>query len=751
MKEEIYISVILPLKLDWEPCYKIIPDSDRILYIEIGTRVLVKFSNREYIGVISAIDITPDIDKKKIIPILKIEDKLEIISMQEIMFWRKIADYYLCTTGEVYKAAYPTLKTGQEITAARVAERKVQQREKLDESFKERISRIKVRLENKIQKYNKTTGPKTKESLEKDISKYRIELENAQKAYHDFLTKDGSPKENPTPDVRIIRQLDPLSNSQKKAFDEIKQAFSENKPALLHGVTGAGKTEIYMHLASESLKNGKNVLYLVPEIAMSMQLEVRLKTFFKKNLLVFHSKETHSSRAKTAEEIRTCSNNYLLLGTRSALFLPHHNLGLIIIDEEHDNSYKQDSPEPKYNGRDSALMLSMFQEGNCHTVLGSATPSLESLYNCWCGKFRKVELKEKFFQGDLPDIEIIDTIAERKKRGMVGNFSRKLIDKIERTLSKKEQVIILRARRSYSPVLQCQNCGSIPKCPHCNVSMSWSKAGNKMICHYCGYSKPYDGKCPNCAGELKTLGSGTQKIEEEAIKLFPNARISRLDSDSAQNKNFEKRVIKDFSEGRTDILIGTQIIAKGFDFENVTTVVLLQADAILGIEDFRADEKALQLMEQLRGRCGRREKKGEFIIQTSQAGHPIYSKLAQERGNELYEELMNERKDFNFPPFTRIIGINIKDKYEERAERMAWSLAATLKGVRTQNGKALDITGPYSPTIDKIADNHIRHIRINLQKDRQLGNLKKLIYKLIEDFCRKKKYSGHISIDVDPI
>ena len=327
--------------------------------------------------------------------------------------------------------------------------------------------------------------------------------------------------------------------------------------------TSSGKTEIYIKLALEALESGKNVLYLVPEIALSRQLEDRLYTYFGEKMLIFHSGESAASKRNVAEAVRNSEDGYIVLGTRSSLFLPHHDLGLIVVDEEHDNSYKQDSPAPRYNGRDTALMLKQIH--GCSIVLGSATPSLEEMYNCRTGKHTLIELKQRFHGSDSSDIEMIDTKAERRKNGMVGNFSRKLIGHISTTLEKGGQVIILRSRRSWAPVLQCDSCGELVRCPHCNVSMSLHKNG-RLVCHYCGHTGHYDGRCSRCGGSLTSLGAGTQKIEDEARSLFPEARIARLDSDTAQSRQYEKNIIRDFESGKIDILIGTQIVTKGFDF-----------------------------------------------------------------------------------------------------------------------------------------------------------------------------------------
>ena len=482
------------------------------------------------------------------------------------------------------------------------------------------------------------------------------------------------------------------------------------------------------------------MLYLVPEIALGRQLEYRLEDTFKDMLMVFHSGESAARRTEVAA--RTRDSRYIVLGTRSAIFLPHNNLGLIIVDEEHDSSYKQDSPAPRYNGRDTAVMLGAIH--SCPVLLGSATPSLESLYNCITGKYSLIELPQRFHGAPDAEVEIIDTVAERKKNGMRGSFSLKLIFKIKETLQKGEQVIILRSRRSFSPVLQCEGCGFIPKCPRCNVSLSYHKASGKDICHYCGFSVPHTGICPKCGGVLSGIGAGTQKIEEETAALFPEARIARLDSDSAQDRKYETEVIKGFSKGSIDILIGTQMITKGFDFKGLTLVAAIGADSLLAVQDFRADEKALQTLMQFRGRCGRRGHKGTFMIQTSQPGHPVYRQLLLNAASGA-ESLMAERHDFGYPPYCRLIDITIRDPFEDRAERMAAKAAAIL------SDKGFHITGPFSTASGKNAGDHIRTLRVTVPKDSMLQARKNSIPGLLCIFEKKEKYTGHISVDVDPV
>lgn len=748
MAEKHYISVILPLKLEWEPCYW---TEEKI---SVGERVKVIFAGKEYIGVVSEVDIVPEIAPQKIKGVLSVEKDLGIVHIEEIRLWQRVADYYMCTTGEVYKAAYPTGKINLEQARAEARKKVCQRRERALAAIEAKIEKLQTRLARKEEQEAKTKdGTKLKSQLKEDIERIQTEISAGQEAVK------AAQKALKAAQQGLILKVDSdledmisLSEAQTKAYNEVLDAFAEGKPTLLHGVTGAGKTEIYLKLAHECIACGKNVLYLVPEIALSRQLEERLYEHFGERLIVFHSAESAASRRNASEMIRHVSaetGNYIVLSTRSGIFLPHHNLGLIIVDEEHDSSYKQDFPAPRYNGRDTALILSQLHNG-CNIILGSATPSLEELYNTSIGRHALVALKERYHGSSDSEIEIIDTKAERRKNGMAGNFSRKLIDRMRESLERGEQVLILRSRRAWAAALQCTSCGEIQKCPHCNVSLSYHKTTGCAVCHYCGYSTPYSGKCGKCGNPLTLLGAGTQKIEEEASALFPQARIARLDSDTAQDKGYETKTIKDFAKGEIDILIGTQIISKGFDFPNLSLVVIIAADTLLGMQDFRADEKAFQLMEQFRGRSGRRGRKGLFVIQTAQPDHPVYKQITSGDGNSM-ERLMQERKDFGFPPYSRIIELTIKDIHEGRLSRMAEILASRIGLQLTGQSDILSpVTGPYSPVVDKLADHHIRKIRICLKKDRMLSANKSALKTIVSKFEKEQKYEGHIVLDVDP-
>lgn len=808
MTGRIFIQVILPLRLEWEPFYyqeielsESAGDASGLFpvtstgsvterdkeQVRVGDRVRVNFAGKEYVGVVSMADAGKQAEEMGIVdkvkPILGMAEGLEPVTKEEIELWRQIAEYYLCTVGEVYKAAYPAQKVEKEVVQARQEALKVEREEKNRTKIADKIKRLEERAEKKAELAAKARKSESrerylaeKEMLEGEIGLLVRELTSmvgelcrttgSVTGYGDSVTyhQDEEPIGGSIIETSEGTEKEiSLSAAQEEAYSKIKEIFAKGKPALLHGVTGSGKTEIYLKLAQETLAMGKNVLYLVPEIALSRQLEDRISETFPE-LLVFHSGETMSRKREVATVLRHAGEpaegkGYVVLGTRSAIFLPHKNLGLVIVDEEHDTSYKQDSPAPRYNGRETAIMMAKIFGAN--VILGSATPSLESLYNCSVGRYGLVTLNKRFYDAADSDIEIIDTIAERRKNGMIGNFSRKLIEHIGKCLGEHRQVLILRERRAYSPIVQCQECGDIPKCRCCNVSLSLHRRADgseRLVCHYCGRVYEYTGKCHKCGGELKPLGSGTQKIEEEASKLFPNARIARLDSDTAQSRKYETDTIRKFSNGEIDILIGTRMVAKGFDFSGLSLVAVLQADSILGQEDYRADERGLQLLEQFRGRCGRRGEKGLFVIQTSQPEHPVYQSIDGKLDeNGTMARFLGERKLFGYPPYSRVIGVVIKDYNQARVDLLSRDLGEYLRGVLAvkvsfapgvQNGP--NVIGPYSPAIDKISNQNIRQIRVLLPKDRSLARNKETLAAAVERFEKEKKYSGHIALDVDP-
>lgn len=673
MEKKRYILVLLPLKMEWEPCYWTEEEG-----LSIGDRVVIELNGKELEGIVSRTDVEPQTAPSKIRQVKKWLKDDGRVGRNLVRFWKSLADYYLCTGGEVLKAALPAL----------------------------------------------TASPKSG----KTPSKFSKGPEDG----------DGGVS---------------LTPAQKEAGEQIEAAFSENKPVLLNGVTGSGKTEIYISLASKTLAAGKDVLYLVPEIALTRQLEHRLGDAFGDRLAVYHSGQTPARRSAAVSKV--LEGKYIVLGTRSSLFLPHRNLGLIIVDEEHDSSYKQDAPAPRYNGRDAAFILAGTMEKKCNILLGSATPSLESVYNCLCGKYARVFLNERFHKGGGTEVLVVDTRAERRKRGMKGDLSLKLIERLQSVLDSSGQALIVRARRSYSPVLQCESCGNIPKCPVCGGILSYHKDRSSLCCHRCGFSKKANVSesgeiaCPLCGGILKGIGSGTQKIEEEIRGVFPGARVARLDGDTAQSTRFSTEVLKQFSRGEIDFIVGTQIITKGFDFSNVRLVAAIHADSLLGNEDFRSDEKALQVLSQLRGRCARRDSRGIFVIQTAQPEHPVFRMLASGQSDTpsaqetFFSGLLQERQEFGYPPFVRLVDITLSDRNPARASEMAEKLKERI--CRLNGG--FTVKGPYSLDYQ---DNGKHLLRIAFPKDRNLSRNKLSVRDAVLKFEETEKYQGHITIDADP-
>ncbi|MGM9775751.1 MAG: primosomal protein N' [Candidatus Coprenecus sp.] len=549
---------------------------------------------------------------------------------------------------------------------------------------------------------------------------------------------------------RTGEALPELSQAQAVALEKIMSVISGGGNVLLKGVTGSGKTEIYMHAAKEAMSRGRNVLYLLPEIAISRQIEQRLKKNFPQELIIYHSKQTSARkrdiyRRLTSYNISSAdivSKPYILLGTRSAVLLPHSNLGLIIVDEEHDYSYKQTDPAPRYNGRDAALMLGAIEK--VPVLLGSATPSLETQYNIHAGKIAQVELNCRFYGGGEAPIRIVDMRKEKSTGSVTGPFSNILINAIRDRLAKGEQTLVFRSRRAYATMLECPECGYIPVCPDCAVPLSYHKFNNTLSCHYCGYRQHLDGNlCPKCSkAEYNMLGEGTERIEEQLREIFPEAVIERFDTDITSSITREKEILQRFSEGKIDILVGTQMISKGFDFSGLTLAAVIKAESITSVIDFRADEKALQLLRQLRGRVARRGNRGEMIIQTARKDHPVFRMLCAPEIEE-EEELMRDREELDYPPFVRIIRLIFKSKSRKSLD----SHAAKVCNLLDRCG-CHDYLGPVPPVIDKIENDHIVHILIKLRRDRQAAILKRNIFGALS----KLETPGTTTeIDVDPV
>ena len=647
-----------------------------------GTRVRVHFGKREMIGVVRGFRYADrgEVPLERLGKPLEYKEidgvvELPAIKREQLEFWQVLADYYLCTVGEVYKAAYPALAVRQESVKSR----------KSPELFLERIS----------------FSPE-------GISQQRLPM---------------------------------LSQRQQGAFDEIRAHFGSGKrPVLLHGATGSGKTEIYVKLAQEVLAKGKNVLFMVPEIALSKELESRLKGYFGERLLLFHSKVTAAQKHFVHSVVLQAGGNspVVVLGTRSSLFLPFAQLGLVIVDEEHDPSYKQSDPAPRYNARDAAVLLASIY--GAHLIMGSATPSFESLYNVSIKKYARVMLPFRYFGAPAPDVEIIDTIKARRVGEMKGSFSQKLINALKENMEQGGQAIVFRNRRSYSPMVQCDNCGQIPKCPHCNVSLSYHRYNNTLRCHYCDYTSLFSSRCPQCSsGELVARGAGTERVEEELRELLPLARIERFDADVAESKREEERIIGSFAKGEIDILVGTQMLSKGFDFEKLSLVALLQADTVLGMEDFRADERALQLFTQLIGRSGRRGIRGKMLIQSAQKNHPIFKIFKLDTLFPDSSALLDERREFRFAPYVRMVKITLRHRTMEELERLTAAVAAIQV-------PCLEITGPFVPGLERLRGEWQRAFYVKFARDSRLSHNKRVLMERLEAL----NAPNSIVVDVDP-
>ncbi len=537
--------------------------------------------------------------------------------------------------------------------------------------------------------------------------------------------------------------LEPLSNVQEEVFKQISESIISGKPALLKGVTGSGKTEIYLHLAKETIEKGRDVLFMVPEIALSRQLTSRIAAGFREKLLVYHSGQTPAKKKEIARHIKSEKGAVIVLGLRSSVFLPFTNLGLIIIDEEHDSSYKQNDPAPRYNGRDSAIMLAKIH--NAGVVMGSATPSLESLYNCIKGRYTLVELNQKYYPGETTSAEIVDTIREQKRGMLNGLFTCGAIEAIRKRLSANEQVMVFRNRRSYSPMVQCIYCGDIPGCIHCNVAMSYHKSAGNLMCHYCGHKVRFSVICTKCGNPgLKERGCGTEMIEEQVRELFPEAKVVRFDAETASSKIRAKKILTDFAKGNTDIMIGTQMVSKGFDFEKLSLIVLVQADSMFSTDDFRSGERAMQLLVQLAGRSGRRNRRGHILIQTAQPNHRIYSEFVN--NDDFVTKEMTERKEFEYPPFTRILNIVFKHNNKDKL----LSFAALVKTMLPEWG-VVNFNGPFAPLIERVMGYNIVMFRVRLSKKAENSAIKSTIFAGINSLTKKEGKGIKVHFDVDPL
>jgi primosomal protein N' (replication factor Y) len=753
MKKTWFADIILPLAVRGRFTYRI-PD-DFLEKIKPGVRVNVQFGRKNlYSGIVCNIhDITPDI--KNVKSIIDVLDAIPVINESQLKLWLWMSEYYLCSEGEVMKAALPS-ETSLNSFKPRT-ETFIRLSEKYNDSELNSILDRLVRAPKQqelLSAYIRMTGYTEGAEIKSVRKSLLLKETGTSQNIIEALSQKGILSSLSSEVTRLTdydshnEPVRKLSEAQALAYESVICQLKEKDIVLLHGVTSSGKTEIYIHLIEEQLKIGKQVLYMLPEIALTTQIILRLKKHFGGITGVYHSRFSDTEKVEIWKRVSDDDplNGYrLILGVRSSLFLPFSNLGLIIVDEEHDGSYKQHDPAPRYHARDSAIMLAALHKAK--TILGSASPSVESYNNAVNGKYGLTVLKVRYGFIKLPAIVIANTREAYRKKQMVSHFTPELLQAMDEALGKEEQIILFQNRRGFSPYIECPECGWIPVCIQCAVNLTYHKGISKMVCHYCGYTTNMPSKCGNCHSTgMVTRGFGTEKIEDEIKLVFPDARVARMDQDTTRNKNSFIKIIRSFEDRRIDILIGTQMISKGLDFENLTVVGVLNADNLLNYPDFRAHERSFQLMEQVSGRAGRRQKQGKVVIQTSDPANRIIRQVLRHDYESMFRMQVEERMTFNYPPFCRMVKISIKHKDRVQLNYYSDILGRDLKEIF---GKR--VLGPESPVISQVQLWYIKTILIKIEKGKPPAKAKQLIIEAIERLEKTKgAYSLKIAVDVDP-
>jgi primosomal protein N' (replication factor Y) len=748
-----FADIILPLAVRGRFTYRI-PDNIAE-NVRPGVMVTVQFGGRKlYSGIVCRIhNESPDI--KNIRPVIKVLDGTSLINESQLKLWLWMSEYYLCSEGEVMKAALPSELSLNNFKPRLETFIKFHRKYSEDE-LNEILDKLKKapRQQEILSSYIRLTGYSTGTEILPVSKSILLSESHISAGILDVLIDKGiltpvSQTVSRIPETASFKEpINQLSEAQSVAFESIKSQFREKDIVLLHGVTSSGKTELYIHLIDEQLKKGKQVLYMLPEIALTTQIILRLKRHFGAVTGVYHSRFSDPEKVEIWKRVAGNDplNGYrLILGVRSSLFLPFSNLGLIIVDEEHDGSYKQHDPAPRYHARDSAIILAAMH--NAKTILGSASPSVESYNNTINGKYGITELNERFGLIKLPSIVLANTREAYRKKLMVSHFTPELLQAMDIALGKEEQIILFQNRRGFSPYIECPECGWIPKCIQCAVNLTYHKGIGKLVCHYCGYTTGMPSKCDNCHSTgMLTRGFGTEKIEDEIRIIFPAARVARMDQDTTRNKNSFNKLIRAFEERRIDILIGTQMISKGLDFENLTVVGILNADNLLNYPDFRAHERSFQLMEQVSGRAGRRQKQGKVVIQTSDPANKIIRLVLRHDYRGMFRMQSEERMTFNYPPFCRMVKISIKHKDRTQLNYYSDILGRDLKEIF---GKR--VLGPESPVISQVQLWYIKTILIKIEREKPPAKAKQLIIEAIDRLEKEKGASAlKIAIDVDP-
>ncbi len=748
----LYADIILPLPIPGTFTYAVPAEWKEA--VRTGMRAVVPFgSKRIYTGIIVLIhENEPKHYKPK--TILSLPDEEPILRVPQYRFWEWISEYYIAHPGEVYQAAVPSgfkLDQYKPKTEAYIRLSTSLSDENLLLQWMDKLSRAPKQLELLI-RYLEISGFTETRSIRPVSKKQLLGIKNrfSPSALNGLVDKgvfEIFQQEVGRLEVSDLEREDayPLNASQQKAMREIEEQFNDKQVVLLHGVTSSGKTEIYIHLIEKVLAEGKQVLYLAPEIALTAQLTTRLRRVFGNKLGVYHSKFSDAERVEIWNNVLHNESYEVILGVRSSIFLPFRELGLIIVDEEHEPSFKQYDPAPRYHARNAAIVLASLH--GAKTLLGSATPAIESYHNAKIGKYGLVELRERYEEMQLPEILVVDMKEAYRKKQHEGHFSDVLLEKINLALQQQEQVILFQNRRGYAPYVECKACAYIPKCKNCDVSLTLHAVANTLNCHYCGYIERLPQECPSCKTPgLQTRGFGTEKIEEEIKKFFPDARVMRMDLDTTRSKKGYARIISAMERRQVDILIGTQMVTKGLDFEKVSLVGILNADNLLNFPDFRSHERAFQLMGQVSGRAGRKHKKGLVVIQTYSPDHPVIQQVLHHDYQAMFDLQTQERALFKYPPFYRMIQITLKHRDFKVVDRAADKLTATL---RIAFGNR--VLGPVVPLIARVQNQYIRQILFKFETAASVKAARTTLLNILSELNAQPEFkSVRVSCDVDP-
>lgn len=754
-----YVDVILPLPLEGTFTYSV--PEPMVTQVRMGVRVLVPLGrSKTYTAM--AVRLHSEKPEFETRPIIQVIDAEPVLIEQQLRLWQWISTYYMSPIGDVFKAALPAgLKAEENYRPKTVRCVTLPANLRSEQSLHMALTILKRALKQH-QTFSTYLELSHWSEIDGDTPPAHIseiacdELQNAANAsdavlrqliqrnflelYHREVGRlNTSGEYHP-------ERIQPLSPTQQAAEDSIQKQFNEKNVILLHGVTSSGKTEIYIHLIKKAIDEGKQVLYLLPEIALTVQMTRRLQNVFGSRLGIYHSKYSDAERVEIWKKQLSSEPYDVILGARSAVFLPFTRLGLVIVDEEHETSFKQQDPAPRYHARSTAIMLARMYEG-AKVLLGTATPSMESYHNACTGKYGYVQLTTRYKDVAMPEIRVVDTKDLYHRKMMRGAFSPDLLEAMRTALRNKKQVLLFQNRRGFAPMVECKVCGWVPKCKNCDVSLTYHRSMNLLTCHYCGYTYPVPKQCPNCEStELLGRGYGTEKIEDRVRELFPEARIARMDLDTTRSAGAYGRIIDDFSCGRTDILIGTQMITKGLDFSGVTVVGILNADTMLNYPDFRAYEQAFQMLSQVSGRAGRRDERGLVILQTKSADLPVIQQVVAGDFQTFAHNLLEERSMFRYPPFYHLVYVYLRHRNEQLVDSAAIEMASRLRQAFADR-----VLGPDKPAVARVKTESIRKIVIKLEQGINLPLARQCMAEARTQLLQDKRYAAMtVFFDVDP-